>query len=124
MTMMMPSACSVNTGNQSLPKAAPDVTSEPTIHVRVSTAMILRTSTSDLNAYLKVLEIYSDLFLFFINSVSHTKQQSEMVNMKFLTIFIQASRFAPCMGQEQDKIPSITQVKIKFDQHFFHMCLI
>lgn len=57
--MMMPSAFSVQAGIQSPPKAAPDVKSEPTIHVRVSTAMILRTSTSDLNEYLKVLEIYS-----------------------------------------------------------------
>ena len=73
MTMMMPSAFSVKTGIQRPPTAAPDVTSEPTIHERVSTAMILRTSTSDLTAYLKVLEIYSDLFLFFINSISHTK---------------------------------------------------
>jgi len=43
-------AFSVKTGIQSPPKAAPDVTSETTIHVRVSTAMILRTSTSDLNS--------------------------------------------------------------------------
>lgn len=65
MTMMTPSAFSVKNGIQSPPKAAaPDVTSESTIHVRVSTAMILRTSTSDLNAYLKVLELNSDLFLF------------------------------------------------------------
>ena len=47
--MMMTSAFSVKTGIQSPPKTAPDVTSEPTIHVRVSTAMILRTSNSDLN---------------------------------------------------------------------------
>jgi len=95
----MPSAFSVKTGIQSPPKAAPDVTSEPTIHVRVSTVMILRTSTSHLNAYLKVLEINSDL-LFFINSISHTKQQSEIVNIKLLKILFQTSRFAPCMGQE------------------------
>jgi hypothetical protein len=73
MTMMMPSAFGVKTGIQSPPKAAPVVTSEPTIHVRVSTAMILRTFTSDLNEYLRALDIYPDLFLFFINSISHTK---------------------------------------------------
>jgi hypothetical protein len=49
--MMMPSAFSVKTGIQSPSKSAPDVTCEPTIYVRVSTPMILGTSTSDLSAY-------------------------------------------------------------------------